>query len=170
MALSCPSFRPSVCPPSVHVYYLGSHWTEIQDNIKWRHVLKPVEKTEDWLKMANNIRHSSLSIFTGVTYWTLPGMRKLSIKIVEKFQAHLIFNTFLTKFVRLRHNYNKAEHVTDCITQYGEKASFSFRAIKIRVQTKTKGRNILHLKSSTGLWPEVKMNLELQIIKVKYTI
>jgi hypothetical protein len=61
--------------------------------------------------------------------------------------------------------------------QCGEKVSFAFRAIKIKAQTKTKGRNILHLQSSTGLWLEVIMNfalqiikVALQIIKVKYTI
>jgi len=143
--LSLFTVGPSV-PPSVHMYYLGSHWTEIQENIKCRHALKPVKKTQDRLKTANNIRHSSLSTFTGVTHWPLQGMRKLSRKIVEKSKAYLIFNIFLTKFVSLRHNYNKAEHVTDDVTQYDEKTSFAFRAIKINFQTKTKGCNILHLQ------------------------
>jgi hypothetical protein len=70
--------------------------------------------------------------------------------------------------VPLQHNYNKAEHDTNDIKQYVEKMSFLFRLIKIKVQTKTKGHNILHLQSSTGRWLEVKMNFALQIIKVKF--
>lgn len=71
-------------------------------------------------------------------------MRKLTRKTAEKFKARLKFNTFLTKLVPLRNNYNKAEHVTYDITQYVEKMPFAFQLIKIKVQTKTKGR-ILHL-------------------------
>ena len=71
-------------------------------------------------------------------------MRKLKRKTADKFKTRLKFNTFLTKLVPLRHNYNKAENVTDDITQYVEKMSFAFQLIKIKVQTKTKGR-ILHL-------------------------
>jgi len=66
-------------------------------------------------------------------------------KNCREIQRTFNFQYISYKVLPLRHNYNKAEHVTDDITQYGEKASFAFRAIKIKVQTKTKSRNILHL-------------------------